>query len=248
MMPRVVIPTRFNGPPGSGNGGYSCGVLGTRIGDCAEVTLRLPPPLDREMSIDDEGEGIERRWRMLDGAAIVATGRPSAPGVTCPEPPSLDVARAAESAYSGFDRHVFPSCFVCGPQRGEGDGLRIFPGRVEGRGIVASGWTPNDNVGLADGAVDPVVVWGALDCPTYFGGRLNDYGRIAVLGRLTAHLRAPVRVGRPHVVVGWPLGREGRKWEGGAAVFTADGELCAFSRGMWVEPKRAEVFLPTPER
>jgi hypothetical protein len=143
-------------------------------------------------------------------------------------------ARAAEFEYAGFDWHIFPTCFVCGPQRSDGDGMRIFTGKVEGREIVAAVWTPDASVGTSNATVDRTVVWSALDCPTYFGGRLRDYPRMAVLGRLTAKLVTPVPVGEPHVVVGWPIGRDGRKWEGGAAIFSSDGVLRAFARGLWV--------------
>lgn len=237
MGARVVIPARFNGPPSSGNGGYSCGVLGTLIGERAEVTLRAPPPLERELSIDVATDRGERRWRMMDGESVVAIGREAAPGVTCPEPPSLDVARAAESAYIGFDRHPFATCFVCGPDRSEGDGLRLFTGKVEGRDLVASAWTPARSVGAGEGTVDRAVVWSALDCPTYFGGRLGGSAELAVLGRLTVELISPVKVGVPHVVVGWHIGKEGRKSEGGSAIFTGEGELCAFAKGLWIELK-----------
>jgi hypothetical protein len=238
MMSRVVIPSRFNGPPNSGNGGYSCGVLGTLIGDAAEVTLRAPPPLDRELTVEVSGAGGDRKWSLLDGEGLVATGRVAEPDVTCPEPLTAERAKAAEAAYIGFDWHPFPTCFVCGPDRAVGDGLRLFTGKVDGRELVASAWTPAESIGTADGTVDSAVVWSALDCPTYFGGRLNGYGGLAVLGRLAIKQVAKIRVGAPHVVVGWPLGKDGRKWEGGAAVFTAEGELCAFSRGLWVELKQ----------
>jgi hypothetical protein len=204
------------------------------IGQSAEVTLRTPPPLDRELSVDVEGIGQERRWRMMDGESLVATGRASEPDVECPEPPSVALARAAEASYIGLSSHPFSTCFVCGPDRAEGDGLRLFTGKVEGRDIVASAWTPAPSVGKG-GTVDGPIVWSALDCPTYFGGRLNGYGALALLGRLTVKLVSAVIVGEPHVVVGFPLGREGRKWEGGAAIFTAEGELCALARGLWVE-------------
>ena len=83
--------------------------------------------------------------------------------------------------------------------------------------------------------MDPAIVWSALDCPSYFGGRLRDFGRAAVLGRLTATLCRPLEVGAPYIVVGWPILQEGRKWDGGSAVFSAEGELCAFARGRWVQ-------------
>jgi hypothetical protein len=47
----MIIAGRFNGPPGSGNGGYSAGVFAG--GSASEITLRLPPPLDTPLSIVD---------------------------------------------------------------------------------------------------------------------------------------------------------------------------------------------------
>jgi hypothetical protein len=40
----VSIPSRFDGPPASGNGGYASGVIAGILGDAAEVSLRRPVP------------------------------------------------------------------------------------------------------------------------------------------------------------------------------------------------------------
>jgi len=59
---RVVIERRFRGPSESANGGYACGLLGERIGGRgAEVSLRVPPPLERELRVQRESERL--RWR-----------------------------------------------------------------------------------------------------------------------------------------------------------------------------------------
>ncbi|MGH2905959.1 MAG: hypothetical protein ACRDKI_04230 [Solirubrobacterales bacterium] len=225
----ATIAARYKGPPDSGNGGYACGVLGTLIGDCAEVTLKAPPPLETSLKIERDGDD----WKLLDGDALIAEGRPVALDLDIPAPPTYEEALAAEPNY-GFDRHIFPGCFVCGPDRAEHDGLRIFTGRVGERDIVASHWHPQQDVAGEFGAVRGRVVWGALDCPTYFGGQLAEFSRTAVLGRLTAKLLAPVQVGEQHIVIGWPIGVEGRKLFGGSAIFTASGELRAFARGTWI--------------
>jgi hypothetical protein len=52
----LTIEGRFNGPEGSGNGGYTCGLLARELDGEAEVTLRRPPPLDRPLVlVRDEG-------------------------------------------------------------------------------------------------------------------------------------------------------------------------------------------------
>jgi hypothetical protein len=141
MSQGTVIAARFNGPPKSANGGYACGVLGTLIGDSAQVSLRKPPPLERALSIDVEGLAEERHWRLLDGDVLIASGRVAEPNLTIPEPPTFDQAQAAEAAYQGFAWHHFPTCFVCGPARAEGEGLRLFTGKLAQRDVVASTWS-----------------------------------------------------------------------------------------------------------
>ena len=47
----MIIPARFNGPPGSANGGYACGLFSEALGGGFEITLLLPPPLDTQLDI-----------------------------------------------------------------------------------------------------------------------------------------------------------------------------------------------------
>ena len=49
-MNEIVVPGRFNGPPKSGNGGYSCGILAAHLPGTCKVRLRSPPPLLGELS------------------------------------------------------------------------------------------------------------------------------------------------------------------------------------------------------
>ena len=231
----TTIPARFRGPTESGNGGYSAGVLGALIGDAAQVSLRIPPPLDRTLDVTEhEGE-----WQLLDGHTLVAAGRALAGPLLLdvPAPPSLDQLEDAESRYSGHHAHPYPECFVCGPQREPGDGLRLFTGQVDGRRVVASHWTPEADVaGHGDPTtVDRRIVWAALDCPSYFGGQLAGYPEQAVLGTIAAEILAPVPIGETYTVIGWPIDEDGRKWHGGAAIYNAAGTLLAFSKGTWVD-------------
>src|SRR5439155_15178742 len=67
----IVIDRRFCGPPDSGNGGYTCGLVAARVDGPAEVTLRLPPPLETPLTV---APGDGGSVRVLDGDALVAEG------------------------------------------------------------------------------------------------------------------------------------------------------------------------------
>lgn len=58
-MDALVIDARFNGPVGSGNGGYTAGLVASRLaappGHTAQVTLRVPPPLDTPLRVTRTG-------------------------------------------------------------------------------------------------------------------------------------------------------------------------------------------------
>ena len=212
------IASRFNGPPGSANGGIAAGRLASYVGARAvQVTLRRPPPLDVDLRVDASGG----QARLYDGDQLVAEAAPATVEMEVPEPVSLDRARQAEAAYAGLVDHPFPTCFVCGPGREDGLGLR--PGPV-GEGRAACTWTPQDE--------DPVMVWAALDCP---GGWSADMpGRPLVLGRMSLEQRAPVVPGAPHVVSAWVTGTEGRKVFTGTALHGPDGTLRAVAQATWL--------------
>ena len=83
-----MIERRFRGPPESGNGGYSCGVLAEGVSGVATVTLRLPPPLDRPLTLSGDGE----QSRLTDGERIVGVATRSALDLEVPEAPGLEAA------------------------------------------------------------------------------------------------------------------------------------------------------------
>jgi hypothetical protein len=217
-----VIPGRFNGPSDSANGGYVCGRLAEHLGGIAEVTLRLPPPLDTPLDLVRAGDGIELR----DGGRLVAEARPAAPELTVPDPITLPEADLASRDFAGFLHHAYSTCFVCGPDRT--DGLAIYPGPVAGRdGLVAAPWVP-------DGEVSPELVWAALDCPS--GWAVDDFQREGILlGRLTVRIVQMPSAGEPHVAIGWRRAIEGRKRLAGSALYTAGGELLAFASSTWIQ-------------
>ena len=232
----VTIPARFNGPPGSANGGYTCGLVAGLVGaDVVTVSLRAPPPLDRALGVARDGARVELR----DGDTLVAEGAPEKLLLDVPEAISPDEAAAASAAGSErwIAHHPFPTCFACGPGRPSGDGLRLFPGPLRD-GMYAADWTPGESLGDGTGHVRRECVWAALDCPTSAPVANFEAGPAMVLARLTARLGCSVRVGERHAVLSWPLGRDGRKCHGACALFDSGGRLLCASRALWIELKR----------
>jgi hypothetical protein len=229
----VTIPARFNGPPDSGNGGYTCGlVAGLLDAEAATVSLRAPPPLERPLTVARDGDRLE----VHDGETLVAEAGPAELSLDVPAAVSPDRAHAASDAgrEQWAAHHPFPRCVVCGPAREPGDGLRLFPGQLDG-GRYAVRWRPDESVGDDDGNVRRECVWAALDCPTSAPVANFGEGAPVVLGSLTARVDEPVRVGEPYAIVSWPLEVDGRKRYAAAALFDAGGRLIAASRAIWIE-------------
>ncbi len=130
----------------------------------------------------------------------------------------------------------FPTCFVCGPDRRPGDGLRILVGPVAGRDLSANVWYPDEALAESDGFVRPEFLWAALDC----AGGMGAHGDAALegppylLGRLSACQIGPVKASEPHIVVGWRLAEEGRKLLAGSALFTENGQAVGVARAIWI--------------
>jgi hypothetical protein len=232
MTATVTIPGRFNGPKESGNGGYTSGVLASRLEGPVEVSLRSPVPLDEPLELA-EGDGAS--LRLLHGETLIAEARPL-PVLEVPVPAAVspeEAHRAAEN-YRAPSDGIFSRCFVCG--RAREDCFEVFAGPVEGRDRVATPWTPP--AWTADGdEVRPEFVWAVLDCPTYFASHLEGALTLSMLVRQRAQVLAPVTAGEEHVVIAWPIQQDGRKRLAGAAVISAGGETLAVAEALMIEPQ-----------
>ena len=228
----VAIPSRFNGPLQSGNGGYCSGVFAGFLDGAAEVNLRRPVPLATQLDVTRENGAL----RVLDSTTLVADARP-APGFDAevPAPVTSREARLAVARYRGLSDGRFSRCFVCG--RARPDAFGVFAGAVAGRSLVASPWTPPSWTADAAGHVLPAFVWAVLDCPTYFASYMNEELTISVLARLTARINAPIAAGEEHVVIAWPIATDGRKRHAGSAVLSPDGQPLAVARALLIEPR-----------
>ena len=234
---RVVVDERFCGPPGTGNGGYVAGLVAGRVGVRAEVALRRPTPLATPLRLRPENGGWLLETEAV-GELLVAgqQAAPVLPRLSAPPAPGFEQAlRASESLHA----HPFPHCFVCGPARAEGDGLRIFAAPLAQRdGVVAAPWIPDASLCSDGEQVDAPFLWSALDCPGAMVA-MTEQPRPLLLARMTAELTGGVRRGERCVVVGWEIARDGRKHLSGTALYGEDGALRGVSSQLWIEPRTA---------
>ena len=229
MSESFVVPARFCGPPGSGNGGWTSGHLaqlvdGALDGGAVTVRLRTPPPLDTEMTVSRGDDGTVEVW---DGQVLVAQAFAAEPldAIEVPAPVTHAQAQAAGPSYEGLVSHPFPTCFSCGTERDPADALCLRAGLLAGHATLrAAAWRPHEST--------PEVVWAALDCPG--GWACGAAGREMLLGTMTASIHDLPTAGDPHVVLAWPQGQEGRRYYSGTCLYTADGQLLAQASAVWI--------------
>ena len=194
------------------------------------MTLRLPPPIKKPLDVVRSGAGA----KLMSGDKLVAEAQPVEIEFDAPPAPSWDEAvAAAKRGVTERTNLQYNSCFVCGLDRGPGDGLCIFPGSLDGTKTMAATWEPDTTVSDTDGVVPPEIVWSALDCPSGFP-YIEPTG-LVILGRLVVKRIETVRRDERYVVLGWPTGQDGRKLYSSSALYTESGKLCAVSKATWVQ-------------
>ena len=219
----VMIERRYNGPPDTGNGGWSAGTFAALVDRPAGtvVTLRQPPPLDTPLSVVRASDSV--RVYAPDGA-LVADAEPAEVDADVVAPVDFATATNAAKRYPGLVDHPFPTCFVCGPARAIGDGLRLSPGHVE-PGRTATPW-------IVPAGVSPTMVWAALDCPG--GWSVDLETRPYVLGRMALRIDGVPRPGDECVIMGQRLTSEGRKATVGTTLYGPSGDPLARSLATWI--------------
>ncbi len=252
-MNTLIIDRRFNGPAQSANGGWTGGLLARRLTSSqllgetdlfpsVSVSLKAPPPLDVPLQIH---RSEDASLTLKHGELVLAHAQLEQFELKIPIPPSMAIANAASE--KGFQRGLaraswpYAKCFACGVSRV--DGLCISPSPLGAAGsgdVVAASWTPSVWLAEGDDQVKLEAVWAALDCPAgiAWSYQLAD-GAAMVTAKMSVSILKRPRVRQAHIILGWPIEREGRKLYAGTAIFSADGELLASSRQLWLVPKSA---------
>lgn len=225
------IDERFRGPPRSGNGGYTSGRIARHLQGAVAVRLKAPPPINTGLQL----EHTDDRARLFHGATLVGEGKRAHLDLQAPPAPSFAGAEQASQAFIGFKTHNFPGCFVCGPGREPGDGLRIFPGPVTGSSVLAAPWIPDPSLADSSTRVSPEFLWSALDCTGAFAVLPAKDDVAIVLGEICATIVGEVAPLERCVVAGWPLAVDGRKRLAASAVYAESGRLVALARAVWIE-------------
>jgi len=235
----LSIHHRFNGPVASGNGGYSAGLAAQMLhgANAVEATLRAAIPLDQTLRAFHTETGLNVTTDDASDRILIMSLKPVVLETPAIRAPTLAAATRAAESYRGLEDHVLPTCFVCGPARAPGDGLCIFPDFVDGADnpnahpIVAAPWTPTDDLLDPTGHIAPEFIWAALDCPGAFAVDKEPI----LLGRMSAQILKRPRANAPLIVIAWDKGSDRRKHFAGTALFTADGDLLAFSEQTWIQ-------------
>ena len=247
----LLIDAAYAGIPEIAHGGYVAGILTAALAtDSSRVRLRRPVPPARALRLERPDPGAVE---LHDDAGLLAEGVGTDLLLHLPDPVAPAEALAASRRFPGLARHPFPGCVVCGMEHARG--LRVFPGPVSGRGLVAAHWVPPEAHADDRGELPPELVAAALDCPQLWALMVHAPATSSdrvVTTVLETRLEHRVAAGEPHVVIGWPIGRDGRRWLAGAAIFGPSGELCAAGRqtaavvGGWGVPLGRDHWAAPP--
>lgn len=239
---QMKIAPRFRGPAASANGGYVSGRLAQHLQGPVIVRLTKPPPLNTAMDVRDLGphrrsvRGTEPgpTIGLWAGDDLVASAWTTDLSLEVPDPPTPEEVEHSRPRYLDSEYRYPTGCFVCGPERDVGDGMRVFPGLVARRGMVAATWLPDESLADQSNVVAPPFVWSALDCP---GGIafVPKSGNTAVLGQFAAQQSASIITDASYTVIGWEIDQKGRKHLAGSAIFDSEDQCVGKALGTWFE-------------
>ncbi|MCW2921527.1 MAG: hypothetical protein JWL76_1401 [Thermoleophilia bacterium] len=253
----IVIPVWANGPDGSGNGGWSAGLLAPFVPEAGRaggvaVNLRVPPPIGRELEVASDETGTGRLLVDDDhGHVLVAHAEPAVVSLEAPgavRAIGVDVARAASAGFPFRDVHPFPRCVSCGTRRDPSEpSLHLHCGPVAGvtvrdeagepTAVFADVWTPSADLADPDHATLASVAacWSALDCPSAAPMADPHAENPSVLARIAVRLERRARIGEPHVLAAWQVAVEGRKQRSRSVLLDASGVVLGAADALWIE-------------
>ncbi|TGK33377.1 hypothetical protein EHQ12_11135 [Leptospira gomenensis] len=237
----ITIPSKFCGPPLSGNGGFSAGSAAKKLNSLSSIVkIKAPIPLDTELRVNFDPNTYSSLVDISSGSVAVEAEPAPDFRLDLPRPVSMDAILEASGSYLGFVEHPFPSCFVCGPERNEKDGMRIFSGKIPDqpgfKHLHAAIWRPWKELSDDSGSIRKEVIWAALDCPGGFAVSVED-PQMIVLAKLSGRILAPIQAEESYRILSWEIARNRRVRTAGTAIFREKEDFCvAYSEGGWMVP------------
>ncbi|MDV6235567.1 hypothetical protein CH379_008010 [Leptospira ellisii] len=237
----ITISSKFCGPPLSGNGGFSAGSAAKKLNSLSStVKIKAPIPLNVELGLSFDPDAYSALVDISSGSVAVEAEPAPDFRLDLPQPVSQDAIAEASKNYLGFVEHPFPSCFVCGPERKERDGMRIFSGKIPDqpgfKHLHAANWEPWKELGDDSGLIRKEVIWAALDCPGGFAVSVED-PQMIVLAKLSGRILVPIRAEESYRILSWEINRNRRVRTAGTAIFKGKEDVCvAYSEGGWMVP------------
>ncbi|MBM9499067.1 hypothetical protein JWG44_02210 [Leptospira sp. 201903071] len=240
----IEINEKYCGPPMSGNGGYIAGITANQIqNEAAVIKIKAPGPLNESLyySRDPISKGIKLLSKETN-LVIAEAKEDSDFFMDFPELNSstLEGIQNPEEEYLGFQKHPFPTCFVCGPKRNHEDGMRIFSAKIKDQDgfthLHGAFWNPWKDLSDLDGKIRNEIVWAALDCPGGFAVSYVDPTMI-VLVKLRGRLLESIFAELPYAILSWEIGRNRRQRIAGTAIYRVEDRKCvAYSEALWMVP------------
>lgn len=233
-MTTFRIGHRFQGPSGTGQGGWTSALFERTIGEPLTISIRRGIPLETDLEVIEVPGG----WELHDdGPGPVMTARPRTEPFVDTEPVSIDAAAGARSRFPAAAEvvHPVPDCFSCGPIESS---MGVHAGPLDdGTGRFAVDWIAPDWA-ETNGETEGALLWAALDCATAWYVGYSAGRRPAFTVGYAAELLTPIEAGHTYTLVAWngdyPAQWDGRKRGGASAAFDRNGRCVGRSRSFWV--------------
>lgn len=232
LVSTIRIGRRFQGPSGSGQGGWTSALFERAVGEPLTIAIKRPIPLETELAV----EAVDGGWEVHHDEAVVLAGVPRTEGFVDTDPVPLSDAAIARQHFPAANDvvHPVPDCFSCGPVE---TSMGVHAGPLQdGSGRFAIDWTVPDWAGT--GRAGDALLWTAMDCTSAWYVGYAGSRRPAFTVSYAAEVERSLEIGETLAIVAWrgdyEAGWDGRKRGAAAAAFDADGKRVARARSFWV--------------
>lgn len=228
----------FQGPTGSGQGGWTAHRFVTAVGghDARPMTAAIKAAIPLEVDL-----AVRRRhdvWELVaPGGDAVMVASAWDPDFADTAPVTVSEALEARRRFvDTVDEHPVPSCFSCGQLP---DSMGVHAGPLgDGSDRFATDWTVPAWATDDGGHVDPGALWAALDCCAAWWVGWSRGRRVALTVQYAVEQLHELEPGATYALVGWGGDHDpewdGRKRHAASAAFDASGRCVARATSFWL--------------